>query len=502
MIIEIKKSHLESIPCDCLIIGIFEDTKNLDLKEIDMIDSLRTYLEDLIMTTPSCSKYKEVTVIHNQHNIKTKKIILLGLGKKEIFNLDKLCHISAIAIRKAQELSLVTIVSTLHLNNKIKKLGPLNQVLKTITEGAILGSYNFSYYKSNEKTKEVKKLIFSNCDNNGKELKPYVDEGIIVGESVNFTKDLVNSPANYLTIEKFAHYAKEIADKNNINIKILDENKIKKENMNAFLAIGQGSLQKIKLIVLKYIGNLIDEDLITFVGKGIMFDSGGLSLKGSASIYNMHHDMAGAAAVLNAIAGIAKLKLKVNVLAVIPCAENMPSGTACRPGDIVRSMSGTTIEIVNTDAEGRLILVDAITYAQQKEGSTHLVDIATLTGACSVALGNEFSGIFTNDNNWLKKVLKASNKANEKMWELPCPDSYLDQIKSTFADLKNTGGRFAGASTAALFIGQFAKDVPWVHIDIAGTSDVEKTNGYNYKGATGVGTKTLIELAKDLQKPC
>ncbi|MDL2280954.1 leucyl aminopeptidase [Selenomonadales bacterium OttesenSCG-928-I06] len=502
MIIEIKKNHLESIASDCLIIGIFEDTKNLDLKEIDITDSLGTYLEDLIQATPSCSKYKEVTVIHNHHNIKTKKILLLGLGKKETFTLDKLCHISAIAIRKAQELSLLTIVSTLHLNSKIKKLGSLNEILKTITEGAILGSYNFSYYKSSEKTKEIKKLIFANCNNTSKELKPYIDEGIVIGESVNFTKDLVNSPANYLTIEKFASYAKEIADENNINIKILDENKIKKENMNAFLAVGQGSAQKIKLIVLKYIGNLIDEDLITFVGKGIMFDSGGLSLKGSANIYNMHHDMAGAATVLNAIAGIAKLKLKVNILAVIPCAENMPSGTACRPGDIIRSMSGTTIEIVNTDAEGRLILVDAITYAQKKEGATHLVDVATLTGACKVALGTDYSGVFTNDNNWLKKVLKASNKANEKMWELPCPDSYLDQIKSTFADLKNTGGRFAGASTAALFIGQFAKDVPWVHIDIAGTSDVEKTDGYNYKGATGVGTKTLIELAKDLQKPC
>ena len=267
--------------------------------------------------------------------------------------------------------------------------------------------------------------------------------------------------------------------------------------MLAFLAVAQGTQEPPRLIILKYTGNPIKTEYVAFIGKGVTFDSGGISLKPSEGMEEMKTDMAGGAAVLGAMRAIAQLKPKLNVIAIVPCTENMPSGISLKPGDVISSMAGKSIEIVNTDAEGRLLLADAVTYAKQL-GAEKLVDLATLTGACVVALGSITSGIISNNDKWCERVLDAASKCGEKMWRLPAFDEYKEQIKSPIADLKNSGGRPAGAITAGLFIAEFAGNTPWVHIDIAGTATVNKDTGYNVTGATGAGVRTLIQLACDL----
>jgi leucyl aminopeptidase len=264
--------------------------------------------------------------------------------------------------------------------------------------------------------------------------------------------------------------------------------------MGALLGVAKGSNQPPKLITLSYKGDKRSEKAVGFLGKGITFDSGGISIKPSEGMNEMKDDMAGAATVMTAVVAIAQLKPKINVTAVVPATENLPSGTALKPGDILKAMNGKTIEVVNTDAEGRLILADALSYAQ-KLGLSSLIDLATLTGACRVALGTLYSGVFSNDQDLADKVLKAAKGTGEKMWQMPMPEEYKEQIKSEIADVKNIGNRYGGAITAALFLAEFAANTPWVHIDIAGTASSTKESGYIVKGATGVGVRTLVELA-------
>jgi leucyl aminopeptidase len=367
----------------------------------------------------------------------------------------------------------------------------------------MLGAYRFDYYKTDKKDEDqtvvFEKLFILKDGANQESLANAVSEGKIIAENVNYARDLINHPAQYMTPSKLAAEAAALAAKHSLDITVLEKEEMSRQNMNALLAVAQGSAQPPKLIAIKYAGNPKSQEIIGFVGKGITFDSGGISIKPADGMEKMIRDMAGAAAVLGAIAAIAELKLKINVLSIMPCTENMPSGSAVKPGDIVTSMSGKTIEIVNTDAEGRLILADAVTYAQ-KQGATYLVDVATLTGACVVALGTVNSGLISNNKDWRDQVLAAAQEAGENMWELPNNEEYAKQLKSSAADLKNTGGRKAGAITGGLFIGEFAGKTPWAHIDIAGTSSAEKTEGYNVKGATGVGIRTLVELAKSLQE--
>jgi leucyl aminopeptidase len=267
--------------------------------------------------------------------------------------------------------------------------------------------------------------------------------------------------------------------------------------MGALLGVARGSSQAPKLITLSYKGDEHFEGSIGFIGKGVTFDSGGISIKPSEGMGEMKDDMAGGAAVMAALRAIAQLKPKVNVTAIIPATENLPSGTALKPGDVLKAMNGKTVEVISTDAEGRLILADALSYAV-KESLSPLVDLATLTGACRVALGTGYSGAFTNNQELMDKVLRAAGRAGEKLWQMPMPPEYKEMNKSKIADIKNTGNRYGGAITAALFLSEFVADIPWVHIDIAGTASSDKESGYTIKGATGVGVRTLVELALSL----
>lgn len=323
------------------------------------------------------------------------------------------------------------------------------------------------------------------------------NEGIAIGqlyaEGVMVARDLTNMPGNKLVPEALAAHAEELARDYDLDIEVLDEWSAAEQGMGGLLAVGQGSIHAPRMIVLHYKGAPDQEEAWGLIGKGITFDTGGISLKKGPGMEEMISDMGGAAAVLGAMRIIAELKPEVNVIAVIPTAENMPSAQAFKPGDVIKMMNGLTVEIVNTDAEGRLVLADGLTTAIRR-GATQLVDVATLTGAVMVALGTEATGAVTNNEALMQQVSQAAVRSGERIWQLPAYPEYKRMLRSDAADLKNSGGRYAGATTGGLFIGAFAEDLPWVHLDIAGTAFLDKSRGIEPKGATGVMVRTLVEL--------
>lgn len=498
MNIKIVSGQITEILCDTIIVSLFKGETAPDEAAGVMDKALYSHISDIIRDMPGCGKYGETTVIHTGAAIGAKRVILLGMGNENELTVDKVRAAMATAMRAARKIHSQIVATTLHnVSNRLES----RLVAQAVVEGAVMGLYQFNYYKTGKNdTPDIKKLLIVENDTIKIEtVTQAVHSSKVIAESVNFARDMINHPAQYMTPTKMAWHAQAIAQQCGLEITILDKEEMQQEGMGALLAVAQGSDEPPKLIILKYQGNAESKETMAFVGKGITFDSGGLSLKPSQNMDEMKRDMAGGGAVLGAMMAIGQIKPKVNIIAVVPCTENMPSGGAFRPGDILTSMSGKTIEVLSTDAEGRLILADAITYAK-KLGATRIIDIATLTGACVIGLGTIYSGVLTNDQEWCKTVITAARQIGEKMWELPNDDEYAEQIKSSVADLKNTGGRPAGTITAGLFIGQFADKTPWVHIDIAGTSDTDKDKGYNLKGATGVGVRTLVQLASTLRK--
>lgn len=488
MNIEVFNGNITEMLCDTLILGVADEAlvPSGTVAEVDR--ALDGQITAILRDQPWRSKYGKTTILYPWQRLGAKQIILLGLGKEKELTNDAVRALAGTALRVARDIRSSTVVMVTHgLSN-----------IQAVVEGTLLGNYQFTSYKTDKTDHHVVEKIFlfaSNAD--GNLVAQAIQKGSIIAESVNFARDMVNHPANVLTPSRIAEEASRIARSHGMELTVLEQQDMQNLSMHAVLAVAQGSNQAPKLVTLKYIGSPSDKEIIAFVGKGITFDSGGISLKPSEGMQDMKDDMAGAAAMLGAITAIGRLKLAVNVIAVLPCAENMPSGMAIKPGDVISSMEGKTIEVVNTDAEGRLVLADGLTYARQL-GATKLIDMATLTGACVVALGNVTSGVFTNNDEWCDTVLSAAKGAGEKMWKLPSFDDYKEQIESSIADLKNSGGRSAGAITAALFLANFTGNLPWVHIDIAGTVTSDKDKGYQVKGATGVGVRTLVKLAENL----
>ncbi|MDF2572423.1 MAG: pepA [Sporomusa sp.] len=497
MKIQIITGSVIEVLCDTIIVNLFEGVLAPDGATGAVDKALKGHIGEIIRDMPGCGKYGETTIIHTTGTIGAKRIILLGLGKQSEFSLDKGRALMAIAMRTARKLRSKTVATIVHgagsagIDDR--------SAAQAIVEGAIMGLYQFRCYKSSkDESFDIDSLLIIESDSTKFDaISKGVDRASIIAESVNYARDLINHPAHYMTPAKMAWHATELAKQYGLEIDVLEREDMQQNGMGALLAVAQGSDEPPKLIVLKYQGNPTSQETIAYIGKGITFDSGGISIKPSQNMDEMKRDMAGGGAVLGAMMAIGQLKPKVNIVALVPCTENMPSGSAFRPGDIIRSMSGKTIEVVNTDAEGRLILADAVTYAQRL-GATKIIDLATLTGACVVGLGTLYSGVITNNSEWCKEIINAARQTNEKMWELPNDEEYLEQIKSSIADLKNSGGRAGGTITAGLFIGQFAEKTPWVHVDIAGTSDIDKDKGYNLKGGTGAGVRTLIQLATNL----
>jgi len=420
-------------------------------------------------------------------------LLVVGLGKETDFTQDRIRGAIAEACRFLKQ-KWIRDAATVLLGAGTNGI-TVGGASQALTEGALLGTYSFRQYITKEpETGEIDTLsILMPHESDMPSARRGFNKGKITAEAAVLARDMSNEPSNYKNPTTMAKKAVELAKTYGLKATVLDKEEMRKLGMGGLLGVAQGSVQPPKFIILEYKGRKSNGFDIALVGKGITFDSGGISIKPSENMGEMKGDMSGGGAVMSAISAISRLKPKVNVLALIPATENLPSGSAFKPGDILTAMNGKTMEIVTTDAEGRLILADALSYAV-KEKVKAIIDVATLTGACIVALGHVASGAFTNNQKLMEKVLEASKASGELIWQMPMFEQYKEQIKSDVADIKNSGGRPAGAITAAQFLAEFVGDTPWVHLDIAGTDRSEKDQNYLVKGATGIPVRTLVEL--------
>jgi len=450
----------------------------------------------LIQAREATGKWGEQTLIHSLGRLRAERVLMIGLGKAEELTVDRIRAAAGEAARALRKTGARRIGSIVHGAG----VGGFNaaQATQALVEGTLLGLYRFTRYKTtNDADKAIERVTIVERDRQRlKGMTEAVRRGRILAEATNAARDLVNEPGNTLTPTELARRARALARAARVRCEVLGPRELGRLGAGGLLGVARGSQEPPRLIVLTYGGRRGGPHL-GLVGKGVTFDSGGISIKPAENMEAMKGDMAGAAAAIAAICAIARLNLPLRVTAVIPATENLPSGSALKPGDILRVMSGKTIEVINTDAEGRLILADALAYARQRQ-VTHLVDAATLTGACVVALGTINSGAFTNDQAWLETVLAAGRAAGERIWPMPMDAEYDELIKSDIAEIKNTGGRKGGAVTAAKFLQHFVGETPWVHLDIAGTSESDKEKGYQPKGATGVMARTFALLAMEM----
>ena len=497
MEIKVLVGIIAQIEADAIVVNLFEGVEQPGSATAAVDKALDGAISSLISRGEIKGKFGEVGIVHTFGKVPAGIVAIAGLGKRQDFTADKIRGVTGEFCRVLRKLNCHKIATILH-GAGIGGIEP-EASAEAIAEGAILGLYSFTKYKKPEYEDVEEMLIVVREKGKVPILEPVIGKGKVVAEATNWARDMVNEPANYMTPSQMAEAAKEIASKYNLEFKIFDREDMEAMGMGALLGVAKGSNQPPKLITLTYKGDESSEKTLGFLGKGITFDSGGISIKPSEGMDEMKGDMAGAAAAMAALGAIAQLNPKINITAVIPATENLPSGTALKPGDVLKAMNGKTIEVISTDAEGRLILADALSYAQRLHLSP-LIDLATLTGACRVALGTFYSGLFSNDQDLADKVLKAAERTGERMWQMPMPEEYKEQNKSAIADIKNTGNRYGGAITAALFLAEFAANTPWVHIDIAGPALSSKESGYTVKGATGVGVRTLVELALSTAK--
>jgi len=435
----------------------------------------------------------ETLLLHAPAGLKAKRLLIVGLGKQAKATVDKLRNAAGAAVRFAKPRGIRELVFALP-DAEVLPPGPNT---RAAVEGAFVGDFDPDTYRSDRKDQSIQSFtVAASAGSDRAALEAAFAEGVIVGESQNFTRSLVNEPGNKLTPTLLGQRAALMAAEVGLGWELHSTEKLHELKMGAFWSVSQGSAEPPSLIVLRYEPEgVTGGPVLGLVGKGITFDTGGISIKPADNMEKMKYDMAGGAAMIGAMRAIALLKPRVRVIAVVCAAENMPDGKAQKPGDVQTAMSGKTIEIINTDAEGRLVLADGLTYAKQL-GATHLIDAATLTGACVVALGYANAGAFSNDDAAWAKFDAALATSGEKFWRLPLGEEYADQIKSDIGDIKNTGGRWGGASTAAEFLKVFVEDTPWIHLDIAGMAWVEDAKPYIAKGPSGVGVRSILEWVR------
>jgi leucyl aminopeptidase len=474
-----ESALLAQVEADALIVPIFEGVREERFGAGELIDSGEV-----------TGKSLELTLIHHPQGVAARRVVLAGAGKAEKFDSAVLRRLSGAAVRLLKSKSAKKIAMVLDAAKANA------DYVSAAVEGAIVGTFEPDRYKKDEDRKSVESFTVV-VEGGSPDLVAGAERGRILAEAQNFTRELVNEPGNLLTPLRMAEAARKMAAAHQLECEVLDREQMAKLGMGALLGVAQGSAEPPAFIVVRYRPAAAKAKAhLGLVGKGVTFDTGGISIKPADGMEKMKYDMAGGASMLGAMQAIAQLKPPIPVTAFVPCVENMPGSRAQRPGDIVTAMSGTTIEVINTDAEGRLILADALHYAKQ-QGCTHLVDAATLTGAVVVALGHLNVGLFANDDGMRDRVLAASKAEGERMWTMPLEDEYKDYLKSPFADLANVGGRWGGAVTAAVFLKEFAGDTPWVHLDIAGTAWIDDTKPYIAKGPSGLPVRTLVRLAMD-----
>jgi len=455
--------------------------------------SIKDAASQVIASGEAVGKMFETTFLHAPAKLKAKRLLLLGGGKANKFSTYELRRLAGAAVRalKPKGIRSFAFVAPSAIDAE--------DAVKSIVEGSFIGNFDPDTYKSDRKDQKVDSVTVVAAGDQGK-LQKFVDEGRIVGESQNFTRQLVNEPSNRMTPTKLADEAKKMSAEVGLKCEVYGADKIKELKMGAFWSVAQGSDEPPALIIMRYEpAGAPEKPVLGLVGKGITFDTGGISIKPADGMEKMKYDMAGGAAMIGAMRAIALLKPKLKVIGIVCATENMPSGKAQKPGDVQIAMSGKSIEIINTDAEGRLVLADGLFYARQL-GCTHLVDAATLTGACVVALGYVNAGVFANDDKMFDRFNRALDRAGEKMWRLPLDEEYKESIRSNIADIVNSGGRWGGAITAAMFLKEFSEDTPWLHLDIAGTAWMEDNKPWIAKGPSGIAVRSLIEFAKDFAK--
>ena len=462
------------------------------LKVATSDSSVQSVAADLLGSGEVSGKPFEINLLHKPAGLKAKRLLLISAGAAKKFTLYDLRRLAGAAVRalKSRGIRSFAFVAPPGI--------AADEAVRAIVEGALVGNFDPDYYRSDRKDQKIDELTIVTTGDKAA-IEKAAGEARIIGESQNFTRDLVNEPSNRMTPTILGERAKKMAAEVGLKCEVYGADKIKELKMGAFWSVAQGSDEPPALIVMKYEpAGAAAKPVIGLVGKGITFDTGGISIKPADGMEKMKYDMAGGATMMGAMRAIALLKPKIKVIGIVCATENMPSGKAQKPGDVQIAMSGKSIEIINTDAEGRLVLADGLHYAKQL-GATHLIDAATLTGAVVVALGYANAGVFANDDTMFERLHKANEKAGEKMWRLPLDDEYKEQIRSTIADIMNTGGRWGGAINAAMFLQEFAEDTPWIHLDIAGTAWVEDQKPWIAKGPSGIALRSLVQFVKDFQ---
>jgi len=453
--------------------------------------AIRSAAGDLLASGELTGKPFESNLLHKPAGLKTKRLLLIGGGAAAKFTTYELRRLAGAAVRTLKSRGIRSFAFI------VPSEIPNDEAVRAIVEGALVGNFDPDYYRSDRKDQKIDALtIIPSGKADQAALERAAHGAQIIGESQNFTRDLVNEPSNRMTPTILGERAKKMCQEVGLKCEVYGADKIKELKMGAFWSVAQGSDEPPALIVMKYEPTGAPEKpVLGLVGKGITFDTGGISIKPADGMEKMKYDMAGGATMIGAMRAIALLKPKVKVIGIVCATENMPSGKAQKPGDVQIAMSGKSIEIINTDAEGRLVLADGLFYARQL-GCTHLVDAATLTGAVVVALGYANAGVFANDDAMYERFHKANDEAGEKMWRLPLDDEYKENIKSTIADIVNSGGRWGGAINAAMFLNEFAEDTPWIHLDIAGTAWMEDQKPWIAKGPSGIALRSLVEFVK------
>lgn len=520
MQIDVKIGRIGSEVDTTLIIGLFKEER-LEKSDAAVLESsLHRYLRDVLALGDFTGDDQEVAVLYPLGQAPPGRVILVGLGSRDEFSLETARRASGIAVRRALKLGVSELSIVVHGPSAPDALGgpggpdgsdassatyapgaprfELRDCTQATVEGLLLGAYRYDDFKTggdSDRPRLEAVAVVTPQRAQAYEIRDGIEAGLISAEGTTLARDLSNAPGNAMTPRKLAAAARQMAGETGLKCRVLTRKDIEKERMGALLAVNAGSAEPPRFIVLEH-GEASDGmDTLVFIGKGITFDSGGISIKSSGGMEEMKHDMSGAAAVIGAMRSIALSKLSLHVVGLVPATENLPDGRALKPGDIITTRSGKTIEVINTDAEGRLVLADALEYAERYNPAA-VVDLATLTGACVVALGYAATGMMGNDDGLQDRVRSAGETTGERVWPLPLWQDYHDQIKSHIADVKNTGGRWAGALTAGAFLAKFVER-PWVHLDIAGTAYTDSSKPYCPKGATGVGVRLLLQLVKD-----
>jgi leucyl aminopeptidase len=500
-----ERNSLKRAKADAVSVFLFEDRKLFDERVTQLRKYLRREVEPLISSKDFKGKEGEATVLYTNGRLSSQRIMLVGLGESGKLTLEKLRRAAAVAAKKAANLKLRSLALEFPPSVNVTEMvhESIQDIAQALAEGAALSLYRFDKYFTEKEKKEPKVGRVTLFDEEGKRYKAIrigVQIAQVTVDATYMARDLENAPANEIYPESLADAAKHSGRKYGFKVTALGKKEIVKFGMGGLLAVNQGSAKPPRFIILEYgEANKKSNGTIVLIGKGVTFDTGGISIKPASGMSEMKMDMSGAAAVMGTFEAAARLRLPVHLVGLIPATENMPSGSAVKPGDIVRHYGGKTSEVDNTDAEGRLILADALAYAEKYKPDA-VIDLATLTGACVVALGHFATGMLGNDEKVMEDLKKAGEKTYERVWPLPLYDEYEKLIKSDVADVKNVGGRWAGAITAAWFLKKFVRDYKWAHLDIAGTAILEEAQEYAPKGGSGVGVRLLVEYLRNWKK--